>query len=218
MSMKGSILTLNAGSSSVKFALFDTEANLKNTVRGEIEDLTRRPICSPAMAAARPGRKEAGRPERRRSHRPGCVAGVRRRTSRPRRAGGRRPSHRAWRRRPHRARAYHACLLTALEALTPLDPLHMPDNLAPIHAVARGPSHAPAGRLFRHRVSPYAAAGGQRFALPREISDAGVRRYGFHGLSYEYIAGCLNQQFPALARGRVVVAHLGSGASLCALA
>ena len=56
-----------------------------------------------------------------------------------------------------------------------------------------------------------------RLALPRAISDAGVRRYGFHGLSYEYIAGRLAQQAPMLAAGRVVVAHLGSGASLCAL-
>jgi acetate kinase len=66
---------------------------------------------------------------------------------------------------------------------------------------------------FHHTLPPVAA----RFALPRALSAAGVRRYGFHGLSYEYIASCLTQRSPALARGRVIAAHLGSGASLCAL-
>jgi len=66
---------------------------------------------------------------------------------------------------------------------------------------------------FHHTLPPVA----QRFALPREITDAGVRRYGFHGLSYEYIAAHLAGVSPALSRGRVIAAHLGSGASLCAL-
>jgi acetate kinase len=108
-------------------------------------------------------------------------------------------------------------LLAALEALTPLDPLHMPDNLAPMHAIAAArPSLKQVAcfdTAFHHTLPPVAA----RFALPRALSAAGVRRYGFHGLSYEYIAGCLMQRSPALARGRVIAAHLGSGASLCAL-
>jgi acetate kinase len=108
-------------------------------------------------------------------------------------------------------------LLTALEALTPLDPLHMPDNLAPMRAVAAArpglKQVACFDTAFHHTIPPLAA----RFALPRAISDSGVRRYGFHGLSYEFIAGRLAQQAPALAAGRVIAAHLGSGASLCAL-
>jgi acetate kinase len=108
-------------------------------------------------------------------------------------------------------------LLTALRALIPLDPLHMPDNLAPISAVAAA---RPALRQVAcfdtafHHTMPSVA---KRLALPLEISDQGVRRYGFHGLSYEYIAGRLTHLSPALAHGRVIVAHLGSGASLCAL-
>ncbi len=107
-------------------------------------------------------------------------------------------------------------LLDALVALTPLDPLHMPDNLAPIRAVAAArPSLAQVAcfdTAFHHTLPPVAT----RLALPRTITEAGVRRYGFHGLSYEYVAGRLARDAPALRR--VIVAHLGSGASLCALA
>jgi acetate kinase len=108
-------------------------------------------------------------------------------------------------------------LLTALQALTPLDPLHMPDNLAPMRAVAAARPGlrqvACFDTAFHHTMPPVAT----RLALPRAISGAGVRRYGFHGLSYEYIAGHLERDSPTLARGCVIVAHLGSGASLCAL-
>jgi acetate kinase len=108
-------------------------------------------------------------------------------------------------------------LLTALEQMIPLDPLHMPENLALIRAVAAARPHltqvACFDTAFHHSLPPVA----QRFALPRAISDAGARRYGFHGLSYEYVASRLDVCAPHLAKGRVVVAHLGSGASLCAM-
>jgi acetate kinase len=107
--------------------------------------------------------------------------------------------------------------VTLLEALTPLDPLHMPDNLAPMRAVAAArPQLAQIAcfdTAFHHTMAAIAA----RFALPRALEAKGVRRYGFHGLSYEYISSCLKKQLPTLARGRVIAAHLGSGASLCAL-
>jgi acetate kinase len=107
--------------------------------------------------------------------------------------------------------------LAELEALTPLDPLHMPLNLVPMHAMqAARPTLAQVAcfdTAFHHTLPPVAA----RFALPRALAESGVRKYGFHGLSYEYIAGRLKRDAPALARGRVVIAHLGSGASLCAL-
>jgi acetate kinase len=108
-------------------------------------------------------------------------------------------------------------LVALLETLTPLDPLHMPDNLAPMRAVmaARPQLEQVAcfDTAFHHTMSSVAA----RFALPRALETKGVRRYGFHGLSYEYISSCLKTQSPALAHGRVIAAHLGSGASLCAL-
>ena len=108
-------------------------------------------------------------------------------------------------------------LMTALDNLTPLDPLHMADNLMPIRAIAAArPSLVQVAcfdTAFHHTIPPVAT----RFALPHAVTAGGVRRYGFHGLSYEYVAGRLAQQSPALARGRVIAAHLGSGASLCAL-
>ncbi|WP_408588890.1 acetate/propionate family kinase [Novosphingobium sp.] len=108
-------------------------------------------------------------------------------------------------------------VLAALDALVPLDPIHMPHNLAPVHAFARARPDVPQFACFDtafHRTMPLVA---RNFALPRAITAAGVRRYGFHGLSYEYIAGQLALTCPALAQGRVIVAHLGAGASLCGL-
>ena len=108
-------------------------------------------------------------------------------------------------------------MIAALTALTLLAPLHQPLGLALVHAVAEAKPElaqiACFDTAFHHTLPPVA----QRYALPRTISDAGVRRYGFHGLSYEYIADRLREEAPALARGKVVVAHLGAGASLCAL-
>ncbi len=108
-------------------------------------------------------------------------------------------------------------VLAKLEALCPLAPLHEPHNLAAIRAIARLapslPQVACFDTSFHHGQPPVA----QRFALPRELHEAGVRRYGFHGLSYAYIASVLRERAPAIASGRVVVAHLGAGASLCAM-
>ena len=108
-------------------------------------------------------------------------------------------------------------LLGALDRLTPLAPLHEPHNIAPIRAIAAARPNLPQVACFDtafHHTMPKVAT---RFALPREYEDAGVRRYGFHGLSYEYIAGRLCEVAPDLAKGRVIAAHLGNGASLCAM-
>jgi acetate kinase len=110
-----------------------------------------------------------------------------------------------------------ADLLAELRALTPLAPLHQPHNLAAIEAVAEHLPDVPQVACFDtsfHRGQPAVA---ELVPLPKVIRDAGVRRYGFHGLSYEYIASVLPDVAPEIADGRVVVAHLGSGASLCAL-
>ena len=103
------------------------------------------------------------------------------------------------------------------EALVPLAPLHQPHNLAPIRAFREQLPDVPQVACFDtgfHRGQPAVA---ELVPLPREIRDKGVQRYGFHGLSYEYIASVLPEAAPEIADGRVVVAHLGSGASLCAL-
>ncbi len=108
-------------------------------------------------------------------------------------------------------------VLDNLRSLIPLAPLHQPYNLSAIEAVWERLPGVPQVVCFDtsfHRGQPAVA---QLVPLPREIRDAGVQRYGFHGLSYEYIASALPSIAPEIAGGRVVVAHLGSGASLCAL-
>ena len=108
-------------------------------------------------------------------------------------------------------------VLAKLERLVPLAPLHQPHNLAPIRALLERSPKLPQVACFdtaMHRSNPPLA---QMFALPAELTDAGVRRYGFHGLSYEYIASALPAVDPVAARGRTVVLHLGNGASMCAL-
>jgi acetate kinase len=108
-------------------------------------------------------------------------------------------------------------VLARLEALCPLAPLHQPHNLAGIRAVAAVQPDLLQVACFDtafHRGHPELA---DWFALPRRFYDEGIRRYGFHGLSYEYIASVLPEVAPEIATGRVVVAHLGSGASMCAL-
>lgn len=108
-------------------------------------------------------------------------------------------------------------VLRDLETLVPLAPQHQPHNLLAIRAVCRGWPQLPQVACFDtafHRTQPELA---QRFGLPRQWTAAGVRRYGFHGLSYEFIASVLPDLDPVAAQGRTIVAHLGNGASLCAL-
>jgi len=218
MSPLGPILALNAGSSSLKFALFHAGEGMGVALRGEIEDMATAPkllardaqgaviaeqhwlsgapefadILEPLMRLV-----EAHQGSRR-------LAGV----------GHRVVNGGADHVTPARVTPD---LLSALEALTPLDPLHMPHSLTPMRTIAAAhpdlPQVACYDTAFHHTMPPVAA----QIALPRALWAAGLRRYGFHGLSYEYIAGRLEAQAPGLAKGRVIVAHLGSGASLCAL-
>jgi acetate kinase len=108
-------------------------------------------------------------------------------------------------------------LLAALEGLEPLAPLHEPHNLTAARDVAAISPNLVQVACFDtafHSTIPQVAT---RFGLPRLYHDQGIRRYGFHGLSYEYISQQLSEIAPALARGRVIAAHLGNGASLCAI-
>lgn len=110
-----------------------------------------------------------------------------------------------------------ADVLAVLETFAPLAPLHQPHNLLPIRrALARLPD-VPQIACFDtsfHRTQPEVA---QMYGLPTGLREEGVMRYGFHGLSYEYIAGLLPEVDPKAARGRTVVLHLGNGSSMCAL-
>jgi len=210
------LLALNAGSSSLKFALYDVGVALNLTAHGEVENLDSKPHFI--------ARDSKG----------GVLAETRAATadfaatldgllkfiddhlgdSRLFAVGHRIVLGGAAHIAPE---PVTPALLEALKALIPLDPLHLPHNLAPIRALAAARPELTQVACFDtafHHTMPIEAS---RFALPRELSAAGVRRYGFHGLSYEFIVEELKFHAPALARGRVVAAHLGAGASLCAL-
>lgn len=108
-------------------------------------------------------------------------------------------------------------VMTELQRLVPLAPLHEPHNLATVKALQRVAPGLPQVACFDTAFHASCPPVAQRFALPRELHEAGVRRYGFHGLSYEYIASQLTQVDAHAAQGRTVVMHLGNGASMCAL-
>jgi acetate kinase len=108
-------------------------------------------------------------------------------------------------------------VLDGLRKLVPLAPLHQPYNLAAIEAVSDRLPGVPQVACFDTSFHRGRAAVAELVPLPAEIRRLGVQRYGFHGLSYEYIASVLPEVGPEIAQGRVIVAHLGSGASVCAL-
>ncbi|MBA4065521.1 MAG: acetate kinase [Isosphaera sp.] len=195
--MADAVLVLNAGSSSLKFSAFATGGDGGVLARGKVESLgTDDATHERALASVLDQLRE-----RLAGHRVVAVGhrvvhgGVR--FAAPVRIDDR--------------------VLAELDALVPLAPLHQPHNLAAARTVARLAPEWPQVACFDtafHRTQPEVA---QRFGLPRRFTDGGVRRYGFHGLSYEYVASVLPGIDPAAAAGRTVVAHLGNGASMCAM-
>ena len=220
--MPGSILVLNAGSSSLKFALFDasvgTDATERATARGQIEDLEQAPhmIAHDDAGEVLADRTwQTGLPDPFATVLDALLSFAERHLDR---GGLVAVGHRV----VHGGEAHDRPALVTppvladLDALVPLDPLHMPHNLAPIHALAAarpGLAQVACFDTSFHHTLPDVA---RRFGLPRALTASGLRRYGFHGLSYEWIARQLATHPPPTAR-RVVVAHLGAGASLCAL-
>lgn len=108
-------------------------------------------------------------------------------------------------------------VIQKLEALVPLAPLHQPHNLEPIRIARRRMPEIPQVACFDTAFHQTQSEITRMFALPRDMRERGVKRYGFHGLSYDYISSVLKNYDSRLAEGRVIVAHLGNGASLCAL-
>ena len=214
------VLVLNAGSSSLKFALFrpSSDAAWPIATRGVVEGIGTSPRMSARDAAGTLMRTPPpGASVRDAATALEHVIGWLRATFQG--AGLAGIGHRVVHGGPRYAAPVVVTpeVLVELRALVPFAPLHQPYNLAPIEAAAQRLPDVPQVACFDtgfHRTLPEVA---RVVPLPREACRDGVQRYGFHGLSYEYIASLLPQLAPQIARGRVVVAHLGSGASLCAL-
>ncbi len=219
--MTETILVVNAGSSSIKFQLFAVGPHdqLERRFRGQIEGIGTRPrlvakdvrgeiLVDDSWPAAEVSDVPAALDK--------VVAFLRGQI------GGKLPTaigHRVVHGGPEYSEptVVSGAVLERLERFTSLAPLHQPNNLAPIRAILERQPHLLQVACFDtafHRGHPDVA---DRFAIPEELYVEGVRRYGFHGLSYEYIARRLAEVAPEIAKGRVVVAHLGSGASMCAI-
>jgi len=215
------ILVVNAGSSSLKFQVFATDGaqDLRRLVKGQMDGIGTRPRL---RADAADGKRLIDR-----SYPPGEVPDL------PTAIG----ATATWLRETqkvqllavghrvvHGGPEYDRPVLVDQEVVTRLDryvslaPLHQPNNLAPIRALLARRPDLPQVACFDTAFHRGHDALADHYAIPERLYAEGVRRYGFHGLSYEYIAERLAQVAPDVADGRVIVAHLGSGASMCALA
>jgi acetate kinase len=218
--MPDAILVLNAGSSSIKFSVFvANRAELALSFNGQIEGLYTSPkFAAKATDGTVIGEKSWG--EGVKLGHQGAIEFLRvflRENRGNLRLAG--MGHRVvlGGQKYFRPVRIDAQVLPELEQLIPLAPLHQPHNLAPIRLVLERMPDVPQVACFDtafHHTNPPLA---QMFALPQALTDAGVRRYGFHGLSYEYIASVLPRQAPRAAKGKTVVLHLGNGSSMCAL-
>lgn len=216
--MKGPILTLNAGSSSLKFALFDVcGRDVAAVGRGQVSGIGAEPhmrIKDADGAIVAEQSWAASGQQRHEDFLEPLFGWVDRHLGETQlMAVGHRIVHGGDKfRQPVRI---DDDTLASLDALDPLAPLHQPHNLAAVRAVRVARPNVPQvacfDTAFHHTQSEVAT----RLALPRRWHDEGVRRYGFHGLSYEYVSERLRQLDPGLAAGRTIIAHLGNGASLC---
>ncbi len=223
--MTEAILTINAGSSSIKFALFERGEPLRPqaALRGELDGIGARPRlrakdANGAVLAELTFAELAGLPADE-QHRRSLDFLVRWLDEHDNAWQVAAVGHRV----VHGAERYAAPVavsptdVDALAGFIPLAPLHQPYNIAGIRALTALLPEVPQVACFDtafHMTQPALA---RRFALPRRLSEAGIKRYGFHGLSYEYVARVLPQHLGGKADGRVVVAHLGNGASMCAM-
>jgi acetate kinase len=214
------ILVVNAGSSSVKFQVFraDAEDAPERLLKGQMDGIGARPKLRAETADRRPLIEQSYAPEQvpdvpTALH----AAGVWLRDTQrlePVAIG-----HRVVHGGPKYERPVliDNDVLSDLERYVPLAPLHQPNNLAPIRSILARSPELPQVACFDTAFHRGHGALADYYAIPQRLHDEGVRRYGFHGLSYEYIASRLPDVAPEIASGRVIVAHLGSGASMCAL-
>jgi acetate kinase len=216
--MSGCIAVINAGSSSVKFALYDADDDVSMRFRGQVEGIGVAPHLKISNAdgdVVTERNWPAADFDHYAATRELLTIGVTLLEGAPVAGIGHRVVHGGMQ---HSAPVrLDRAILASLEELIPLAPLHQPHNLVPIRTILDVAPHIPQVACFDtafHRGQAHVA---QAFALPRYLTEAGVRRYGFHGLSYEYLSGQLRSDWPELASARLIIAHLGNGASLCAI-
>ncbi len=214
--MRGPILVVNAGSSSLKFSLFDVAGGaLSLREHGKLEAAGEgMRIETRGLSGAKADAQTLTTPF---DHDRASEWLLSRYTGDAGALGA--VGHRVVHGGPDRSAPQRVddALVDELERLVPLAPLHQPFNLAPIRALRSQAPALPQVACFDtafHRTQSEVA---QAFALPRALTDKGIRRYGFHGLSYEFIAARLAEVDAAAAAGRVIALHLGNGASLCAM-
>ncbi|MFL5800611.1 MAG: acetate/propionate family kinase [Roseiflexaceae bacterium] len=218
--MSKTVLVLNAGSSSIKFTVYGSDgAQLTTRYNGQIEELGNQPHVLANDAQGQVVEEHRWKSRGDDDHRYALKHLSTWLDPLLDQAGLIGVGHRV----VHGGPEYSAPtiiteqVVARLESYVPLAPLHQPANLAGIRAAAEFLPGVPQVACFDttfHRQHPRVA---DQFALPVELYNEGVRRYGFHGLSYEYIVRTLPDVAPELAQGRVVVAHLGNGASMCAI-
>jgi len=214
------ILVLNAGSSSIKF-LFFVERNeaLDPVVRGQIEGIH----TAPRFAARGAGGEMLGEKSWGEGVSLGHEEAVAYIADFLRGQGGGHRLAAVGHRVVHGGMEYaepvrvDSKVLAVLESFIPLAPLHQPHNLSPIRLLIERRPDLPQVACFDTAFHTTNSDLSRRFAIPTELHDAGVKRYGFHGLSYEYVASVLPGHDARAATGRTVVCHLGNGSSMCAL-
>jgi acetate kinase len=215
------VLVLNAGSSSVKFAAYEAggEDFAQAKWRGQVEGIP----SDPTLTVSEEGRRIVDGERLKASGVADHAGALRVALGRLFELFGRERLLAAGHRVVHGGAIFtgpariDADALARLDELVPLAPLHEPHNIAGIRAVAEVAPDLPQVACFDtsfHRTVPPVAT---TISLPRELRELGLRRYGFHGISYSYISGLLPDRLSEAERGRVVVAHLGNGASLCAM-
>lgn len=213
------LLVINAGSSSLKFQIFGiATAGLERQVRAKLDGIGTRPRLK---ATAADGTELTDRSLDRTDVRdlPAALSVARDWLATLRGFDLRAIGHRVVHGGPDYVRPVliDTTVLDRLSSYQDLAPLHQPNNLAPIRLAMEIKPDVPQVACFDTAFHRGRAEHTDCYALPRAFYEQGVRRYGFHGISYEYIAGRLREVAPEVARGRVIVAHLGSGASMCAL-
>ncbi|OWU73030.1 acetate kinase [Marinibacterium profundimaris] len=211
------ILTLNAGSSSLKTAFYDTATGGASLMTGQVDRIGSAPHLKATWADGTRVERDLDNPQA--GHAGAMKAVLRLVEEGAPEARIEAVCHRIVHGGPDRTDSVvlTEAIIKELSALAPYAPLHQPHNLSGVRGAMEAFPDALQVACFDtafHRGHPWV---NDTFALPREYYDKGVRRYGFHGLSYDYIASRLAADYPTLYAGRVVVAHLGNGASMCGL-